>query len=371
MAAWNLNLYFNLQRTNSTVWGAYSTVESLTGRAYVASSADTQFFVSPLIGNSPTVRFLAPEAINRSTQMEMPDPFPLRIPADTPATIMLVQQEDLYMDYLHQIYPNARFQPIRAVDYGINDSSNNIFFTVVTLSAEDVGAIQGLRDGRGVVYAPYDDQYTFTFATDARLQIDNRIVTSAEPLHLAQGNHAISITPPDAPITWQFSNAPQIVPVPQQFLFHDPITPNGLLASFYSNADWQGTPVVQRIYPFVYWQIHVIPMQRPYSVRYSGYLYAPVTGEYPMMLHAIDSATLDIDGHNIVTTLQPDIDYEASVTLEQGWHPVEVRFQDLTSYSRLFLYWTIPGANSRAPIARDYFCPALDLCATPPAPAKP
>ncbi|MBI1256859.1 MAG: hypothetical protein GC204_05270 [Chloroflexi bacterium] len=367
MAAWNLNLYFNLQRTNLTVWGAYSTVESLTGRTYAAAPADTQFFVSPLIGNSVPVRFLAPDAIDRSTQMIMPDPFPLRIAPTNPALIMLVPLENFYLDYLHQLYPNAQFQPIRAIDYGIDDSPNDIFFTAIRLSAQDVGAIQGLRDGQGVLDAPSDDAYTFTFAADAQLRLDNQIVTSSAPIHLAEGNHAISITPPDAPLMWQFSSAPQAAPIPRQFLYHDPVTPNGLLASFYNNADWQGTPVVQRIYPFAYWQIQILPMDRPYSVRYTGYLYTPVSGEYQMILNAIDSASLDIEGQNVVTTAQPNSDFQAAVTLEQGWHPVEVRFQDLTGNSRLFLSWTLPDSNARAPIARDYFCPALNLCATPPA----
>ena len=365
MTAWNLYLYFNLQRTNLQVWNSYFTADSLIARSYASYPKNTQFFSSPLIGNSAPVQFIAPSALDRSQPLVMPDPFPLRIEATSPAVIMLIPLEDLYMDYLHQLYPNAEFKPIRPVDYGVDDSPEDVFFTVINLSSEDVGAVQGLRDGQGVLYAPLYDSYTFTFASNVHLEIDNQVVASGAPIQLAEGNHRIAVTPPNAALNWELSQISPAAPITAQYLYHDPVTPNGLVASFYDSPDWQGDPVAKRIYPFVYWQIQILPMNRPYSVRYDGYIYAPISGEYQMNLNAIDNAALDIDGKNLITTAYPDGERETVVTLTQGWHPVEVRFQDLTSSSRIFLSWTIPNTTDRAPIARDYFCPALDLCATP------
>ena len=295
----------------------------------------------------------------------MPDPFPLRIPATNPAVIMLVPLENIYLDYLHQLYPHAQFQPIRPINYGISDSPNDVFFNVIYLSAQDVGAIQGLRDGRGVLYAPAYDTYTFTLPANARLEIDNRVVASGIPLRLEEGNHSIALTPADAALSWQFADNPA-APVPTQFLYHDPVTPNGLLATYYDSPDWQGTPVVKRISPLVYWQIQILPMDRPYSVRYDGYLYAPVSGDYQLFLRAIDTAALDIDGTNVLSVTAQDLDAVSLLTLEQGWHPIAVRYQDLTANSRVFLSWTIPDQPARIPIARDYFCPTPNRCATPP-----
>jgi len=365
-AAWNIDLYFNQERTNLAVWSSFSTSESITGHLLADSSDQTQFYISPLIGSdNVSVQFLAEDALNRSHQLVMSDPFPLRVEATDPATIMLVPEENIYLDYLHQLYPNAQFQPIRPLDYGVNDDPNDVLFTTIKLTAQDVGAIQGLRNGQGILYAPQYDQYTFSFDSNTHLEIDHKAVTSDTPIPLAEGNHAIAVTPPEAAVNWERSQNATVTPIPPENLYHDPVTPNGLVASFYKNGDWKGEPVNKRILPFPYWQIQIIPMDRPYSVRYVGYLYAPLSGDYQLILSAIDGAALDIDGKNVITTTVPNTDAPATLTLEQGWHPVEVRFQDLTSSTRLFLTWLPPGNDSPIPIARDYFCPSLDLCAAP------
>ena len=82
----------------------------------------------------------------------------------------------------------------------------------------------------------------------------------------------------------------------------------------------------------------------------------------------IDTGAVDIDGENVLQTTQPNTDTTATVTLTQGWHPIEVRHQDLTSATRVFLSWSPPGVNERLIIGRDYYCPALNLCAEPPLP---
>ncbi|MEO8392284.1 MAG: glycosyltransferase family 39 protein [Chloroflexota bacterium] len=365
MTAWNLYLYFNLQRTNLAVWYSYYATDTLIARSYASYSSDTRFFPSPLIGNSVPVQFIAPDALDRAYPLVMPDPFPLRVEATSPAVIVLLPTENFYMDYLHQLYPKAQFHPLRPVDYGVDDTPSDVLFTSINLSAQDIGAIQGLRDGRGVLYIPAYDTYTFLLAPNVQLEIDHQVVSSGTPIQLAEGNHAIAVTPPDAALRWQLSNTPAAL-VPAQFLYHDPVVPNGLVASFYANADYQGTPVTQRIYPFVYWQIQVLPMDRPYSVRYDGYLYAPVSGQYQLFLNAIDHAELDLDGAQVINTITPNLDTQAIIALEPGWHPIEVRFQDLTSNSRILLSWMLPDTNDTLPITRDYFCPALDICPTPP-----
>ena len=203
------------------------------------------------------------------------------------------------------------------------------------------------------------------FVGDAKVQIDHTPIASGTPIQLAQGNHRIEISPASAALTWQYADVSSPEAIPNYDLFHDPVTPNGLTASFYSNGNWDGTPVAKRIVPFVYQLIQIIPMNRPYSVRYDGYIYAPETGEYHFGLIAIDTGALDIDGKNVLKTVTPNEQSEVVFTLTPGWHAVEVRHQDLTSATRIFLTWIPPGQQSEIPIARDYFCPALNLCAVP------
>ncbi len=236
---------------------------------------------------------------------------------------------------------------------------------MIDLTADDVGSIEGLRDGQGVLYVPHYDAYTFSLAPDAHLELDGRAVEAGMPVQLAEGNHRIAVDPPGTPLAWSYTDQPDPKPIPAYYLFHDPVTPNGLLATFYANGDWEGAPAAQRIYPLVYQYIHVVPINRPYSVRYSGYLYVPQTGDYQFGLQVIDTGALDLDGKNVIQTTTPDQRTTAPVTLERGWHRIEVRHQDLTEGTRIYLTWAAPGSSDFEPVMHEYLCPAADLCDPP------
>lgn len=365
VAALNLDIYFNRQRTNLAVWREYSTVDTLTARFYTNYDNQTLFYVSPLIGNAPSIQFLAPEAVTRSNMLVMPDPFPLRISPTAPVVLILLPIDNLYLDYLHQLYPNARFHSVRPVDYGVNADPQEVLFTVIELTPEDIGAVQGLSDGTGMLYVPAYDSYTFTHSADTVLEVDGEVVQVGVPIQLAEGNHLMRVSPANAPIGWQASEIASQAPIPEQYMFHFPVTANGVIANFFDNGNWEGIPVTRQVVPSIYQQIHIIPMQRPYSVRYEGYLYAPLTGNYQFGLLAIDTGTLDIDGKAILQTAAPNQLTTSAVVLEQGWHLIEVEHQDLTSSTRIFLSWMPPGASEFRAISRDYFCPSPNLCSTP------
>ncbi len=364
---WNIDMYFNQQRVNFASWREHSTTETLTGRFYLNYSDDMRFFVSPLIGNGPSTTFLAGPEINRSVMLDMPDPFPLRVPADRPAAIMMLPYENFYEAYLRRIYPNGVFKYVHPVDYGVTASPEDQLFTVVEMTAEDIGAIQGLRDGRGVLFIPLYGDYTFYTDSPAQITLDGEPIESGAPVRMAQGNHAITVDPPSAAdsLSWLYVQVSEPEHIPQQFLFHDPVLPNGLHAAFYNNADWSGDPVSTKILPLVFWQIHVIPMARPYSVEYTGYLYAPVDGSYTFALQAIDGASLIIDGQEVIPFTDPAVRAEINLTLDHGWHPVEIRFSDTVSSTRLYWWWMPPGAQNFAPVQREFLCPFDGVC-TPP-----
>ncbi|MEO8392013.1 MAG: PA14 domain-containing protein, partial [Chloroflexota bacterium] len=365
MAGWNFDVYFNQQRTNLAVWRAYSIDASLAARVYANYDNETQFYVSPLTAAPLTVQFLAPDALARSNLLDMPDALPLRIVPTSPVTIMLQGSEDYYLDEIQRLYPNGRVLMVRPTDYGIDASPEEKQFPVIELSADEIGSIQGLRDGRGVLYAPLYNAYSFLFAANTRLEIDGGAVQSEAPIQLAQGNHAFAVHPADAPIRWAYSGTAEPEPIPAEYLYHAPVTANGLVASYYANGMWQGTPVMQRIVPQVYLYIQIVPMERPYSVRYQGYLYAPETGEYILSLRAIDTGALIIDGRTLIEVSGAEGRLDAPLTLEQGWHALEVRHQDLSGATRIYLRWKRPGESEVVMISREYLCPTASLCANP------
>ena len=365
MSYWNFEVYFVQQRASYAVWREYYTAETLSARFYANYDEDTQFFVSPLIGAPPPVTFLAEEEVARSNNLVMSDPLPLRIPPTSEAVVMLLPDEDYFVEDMRRWYPNANIIPVRPVDYGVEVDPNVKLFTVIELTPEDIASLQGLRDGEGVLYVPVYDNYTFSFADDVTLEIDDTAVESGTPVELAEGNHAIAVSPADAQITWVYSRIAAPEPIPDQYLFHAPLTPNGLTASFFANGDWQGDPVAKRIIPYVNQQIHILPMDRPYSVRYNGYIYAPETGQYIFGLQAIDTGGLDIDGVNVIETTLNTGRTDVPLTLERGWHEIEVRHQDLTGSTRIFLNWIPPSGGELRIIRRDFFCPTATLCAVP------
>jgi hypothetical protein len=367
MSAWNIDLYFNKQRVNPDAWKAHSTDASLTARFYRRYDDQTQFFVSPLIGIPPSMEFIAGDVLSRSRAVIMPDPFPLRVPSSTHAVVMLLPGEDDYVDYLHTIYPGAIYTPVRPYDYGVDTSPADKLFTVIEIMPEDLGSIQGLNEGVGVLYIPQYEAYSFTFEEGTTLELDEVGIENGEPVQLAEGNHHISVSPTDALINWQYSLLSEPQALPDYFLYHDPVTPNGLLATFYANGDWEGEPASERIIPYIYQYIHVIPMERPYSVRYVGYLYAPTTGDYLFHLEARDTGALDIDG-TMFLEAAPEHPAETTIRLEEGWHPIEIRHQDLTGATSIYLSWMPPGGSRREILTRDYLCPAVSLCPVPASP---
>lgn len=365
MAYWNFEVLFVQQRANYAVWREYSTTETLTAHFYANYADDTQFFVSPLIGAPPSVIFLAEEEVGRAMNLVMSDPLPLRIPPTSDAVVMLIPPEDNFVEDMRRWYPNANIIPVRPVDYGVETDSETTFFTVIELKPEDISGLQGLDAGQGVLYAPAYDTYSFTFAPDTTLEINGETIETGMPIQLAQGNHRIVVSPADALVTWLYSSIEAPEPIPSYYLFHAPITPNGLVASYYANADWQGEPVNRIVSPYMEQFIHILPMNRPYSVRYNGYIYAPETGEYVFDLQAIDTGAFDLDGENLLQVTFLDGHQDISITLERGWHEIEVRHQDLTSWTRIFLNWKPPNGNGLIRIGREYFCRTATLCEIP------
>ncbi len=129
-------------------------------------------------------------------------------------------------------------------------------------------------------------------------------------------------------------------------------------AAFYANGDWEGEPVRVETHPFIHQYIHILPMDRPYSVIYSGQLYIASEGDYTLGLSARDYARLSLDGEMMLETAQPGQRSILPITLTQGWHDIEVRRQDLTESTSVYLEWFDEAKNEFVPIPMELFRPA-------------
>jgi beta-glucosidase len=79
---------------------------------------------------------------------------------------------------------------------------------------------------------------------------------------------------------------------------------HGLLAQYFNNADWQGTPVVTRVEPYV--DRNALPptgvdSAQTYSVRWTGTLTPRTTGPYTLSLTTYHKGTLYLNGTQLLT----------------------------------------------------------------------
>jgi beta-glucosidase len=129
-----------------------------------------------------------------------------------------------------------------------------------------------------------------------------------------------------------------------------------LTAAYYPNTTWTGTPVLTRPEPWVDTDFHnVTPpgiaglATNNWSVRWTGTLTAPVTGDYTINLTSRGAATLFLDGAVFIKGKGsfPSGTTSATVHLDAGT-PRQVQL-DYASQSTIELGWTAPpGAQDPA-----------------------
>jgi hypothetical protein len=198
----------------------------------------------------------------------------------------------------------------------------------------------------GVLYAPYYTTYQFWTSQDARLSLDGQIISPGEPIQLALGNHTLSVEPAGAALEWSIKHIRDREPIPDWVLYHPPVSANGLYATFYSNRYWAGRPALERIDPILDAYYHFLPMARPYTVVWKGWLAVPESGLYGIGLRTVTSAELWIDSVSILEAdMVPNEPMIANLELTAGLHPIEIRFLDATDYSCLHLLWSIDGGK--------------------------
>jgi 4-amino-4-deoxy-L-arabinose transferase-like glycosyltransferase len=405
----NAYTYFGRQANNFASWNAFSSPETIVGQKMAELGPDYTYFMSPFLADHPALHFLAPDAVNRQV-LSLPDALPIRVPPDRPA-VLFIHPDDIWIfDEAHNLYPNAKFDIV----YGRDEEGDGPpVVYMVELQPTDLALIQGLElrywpgnadnvsagpqpgavplqvsralninsawpaqspveenfvaEWEGVLYAPQYGLYNFKLVAPAaaELELDGFPILQGEgeqftSLVLPQGDHAIRLRAAsgigEVALYWQPPAGGETL-VPQWALYSYPVTNNGLLGTFFANDNWEGEPALQRVDPFLDTYFHFIPLRRPYTTVWTGWLDAPVSGVYRLGLRAVPEAELILDGQSVVTTLGPDQYTDATLTLEQGLHDITVRYKDSVDRSQLHLYWARPDGNTVEPIPSQYLWP--------------
>jgi 4-amino-4-deoxy-L-arabinose transferase-like glycosyltransferase len=395
IAALELNTFFVKQRNDASAWAAYSTPETLAARV-IEERADTyDFVVASSYFDPPTTRFLAPPNAHVE-RWTVGDRLPLvRENPDRPVIMMF--DPSLVSGYrdAQRLYPNAEFIEHRAPAGG-----QTVLYEVV-LAPEVLRSSQGavalyyagdapagratleqsisgiavdwsesqpleepfLAEFRSTLFAPEYGEYQFSLhgSLDARLWIDEYEAT-AGALILARGTHALRMELTGgrgtAEAWWQLPGAAEAEPLAARYLFLPPVSNSGLLGSYFATPDWSGPPAFTQIDPELAFYFHIIPLPRPYSVRWTGKLFAPVAGVYDFELKSVDGSTLILDGELAVDNPNGRTTVKESVELAQGWHDIRVDFSDRTSGTQIYLYWQPPG-GARELVPSRYLSPPM------------
>ncbi|HFB52644.1 MAG TPA: hypothetical protein ENJ48_03010, partial [Anaerolineae bacterium] len=270
LLGFNAHTYFVRQANDFSVWNAFSTPETITGREMARLGAETDFFLSPFLANHPTIEFLAPNAPH-TTIFTLPDALPIRTDATRPAALFIHPDDGWIFRRAQQLYPAATFKT------ETNHPDNPPAVFIAELSPADISAVQGigltlragsdtaqppqqafrseslsLPDGislpppftavwEGTLYAPKFGTYRFQLSTPAAtaLEIDgfpvlNGAGNQSARFTLAQGNHhlrvraAFSGGEPSFSLQWEPPGG-SLAEISRQFLYTPPVSARGLL----------------------------------------------------------------------------------------------------------------------------------------------
>jgi hypothetical protein len=392
----NFDTFFNKYQNDPSSWAQSSTAETILSNILNQNADSYDFVVSAMYDNHPTVRFLAGN-IKNVQRWTASDHFPLlRDPSR--GTILLF--DEMLLPAFHDIqrvYPNVKYIEHRPPMGG----GGTVLYEAI-LTAQDLRSISGveasyyegdavggnrLRDEilpqinldwsatqpaaspfvaelRSTLVAPEYGSYRFILkgASGTKLWLDENPLSDA-PITLARGTHTLRLQVPGGTnkleLLWQPPKNSEPQSIPATNLFHPSVANSGLLGSYYPTPDWSGEPAFQQIDPQIAFYFHIIPLPRPYSVEWSGKLYAPKAGDYAIAIDSRDGSSLQLDNQLVVDNPDGNTKVENTVSLTEGWHDITIRFQDQTGGTRIYLYWTPPGAKESELIPSRYLSPPM------------
>jgi 4-amino-4-deoxy-L-arabinose transferase-like glycosyltransferase len=383
----NYDIYFNKQAKSPDSWTAFSTPETIAAKIMAKMGNTVEYYVSTYYYQVPTIQFLAP-AVTDYHRWETYDALPVASDGKKGIVFLVDGTQDKFFQQAKRYYPSATFEEFTAPN-GVP-----VLYEIY-LHPSDILASQGLtasyyhgtewsgqpflvrteknldfnfQDGdpapfpfsvewKGVLLAStYGDYQIFTRSPapmeltidDVPIVFQNNGDQKTAEISLAKGDHAITIRTEGMAghyeLDWQLPSENE-APIPASAFQLPPITNNGLLGKFYANAQWSGEPAFTEVDPWVDVYFQVTPLNRPYTVEWTGNIHVPSSGHYLFGLECRDSSTLWIDSKQVLDDQTPDQYQEAGIDLAAGLHSLRIRYTDQTGYTHIHLYWTPPGSE--------------------------
>jgi len=388
---YNASTYFVQQVNNERTWNEFNGTQTLTAqRMLEANQTGNTIYASIYLNNHEVIRFLDPQ-ITDSQTIIAPIGLPVREPGDKSVSIFVDQENTWIIDEAKRLYPNAQFR----VD--TTPGGNPALYSVL-ISPQDIQRLQGVtfrywmddslqgepvltQDEKTIqadwskppvdppfmaqlettLYAPQSGDYELILRTPAAASLwldEQPILNGSGKQHitrrLAQGDHVLRIEAKSGDglidIEWRVPNADGtlsgLTSIPASSLYLPSLVPvRGLLGNYYNGDSWSEPPAFSRIDPFLDAYIHLTPLNRPYTVDWSGQIEIPVQGDWAFGLRINGQAQVFVDEKLVVNAVEPSEDIEGTITLTAGHHPIHIRFLDYLGNSRIHLYWISPDGQ--------------------------
>ncbi|MBL7182819.1 MAG: glycosyltransferase family 39 protein [Anaerolineae bacterium] len=383
--------YFNRMPTEQAVWGAFSSDATVVARHVSALSADHYLYVSYPYSGSPAVGFMT-YGQPPCQLFDLVASLPATRARDGKVAYVLGSGYEGLLPVLRRYYPEGQLRRFRdpfqrplLISYTVSDVEAGWGLmgryyrgeawsgepalvrqdAVIDFDWGDAGAPLPAPfsvDWQGTILAPQYGPYTFGVrsSSEAALYIDGCLVIESQgnyvenTLALAKGLHAIELRcleesgQGQIALCWSPAGGQKEI-VPPNVLGLSP-TVNGLLANYYRNESWSGTPAYAQIVPFLAYEGWGESVPKPSAGEWLGRLHVPKSGSYILGLEADDRAQLELDGQRLV-----DYDgrqgrqyLEHKIELSEGFHELRVRYLERRDLFVLRLWWTPPGGRAGA-----------------------
>jgi len=389
-AAWESSTYFGRQAKSIAVQAGFNLTENQIAQEVLkALDSDTPVYLSPRFYDFSPLRFLVYGAVKYKTGRNTLDDRPwhlARPEQDLPAPdvgrdaiFLLDTYYQPVMDYFRSFYPQAQIETVRWRD-------EIPLYLRVRVPHSELAALQGLEarfvgaDGKLIerVASQIDEDWSQQAVTSAEwsgnLKLEHSgmydftpqgnltVTVDGQPWNgsrfLCSGLHDLRVTQSDtigganrlqgvARLNWTMPNGTEEI-IPAQALFHVQVPAQGLTGYYYAGEKWQGEPLCRTLTPFflLAWPDQE-PVQGPFSAHFVGALRITQAGNYHFWVNADDGARLTLDGTVLGEGLTPDQpnNFEASLDLEPGDHPIQIDYFQQGGGSALEFYWQPPDGN--------------------------
>jgi hypothetical protein len=134
---------------------------------------------------------------------------------------------------------------------------------------------------------------------------------------------------------------------------------HGLLAKYYQNATWDGTPADIKVDQTIDFDwSKTAPYPSPFSVEWTGEIIVERTGFYLFTLVADDGAVVEVDGRLVVDASHSPLQEKSeTIVLSTGLHPIRVRYFNRLLGGSVKLWWTLIG-RPRQIVPNEVLVPA-------------